>query len=90
MQIKYLFLLIIFMIMISSFEIVNTIKVLITTVKETVKEQQEVHPPEMRLAKIERVAEMTYLCLKLVFFLIVIAFFVALLAAVVSKTGQHT
>lgn len=86
MQIKYLFLLIIFMIMISSFEIVNTIKVLITTVKE----QQEVHPPEMRLAKIERVAEMAYLCLKLVFFLIVIAFFVALLAAVVSKTGQHT
>lgn len=82
MQIKYIFLITIFMLALSIVLILNTANALIITVRE----KQEVHPSQKRLTKIERVAEIVYLCLKFIFFLIVLAFCVALLAAIVLET----
>ena len=82
MQIKYIFLITIFMLALSIVLILNTANELTITVREKL----EVHPSQIRLTKIERVAEIVYLCLKLVFFLIVLAFCVALLAAIVLET----
>lgn len=82
MQIKYIFLITIFMLALSIVLILNTANELTNTVREKL----EVHPSQIRLTKIERVAEIVYLCLKLVFFLIVLAFCVALLAAIVLET----
>lgn len=76
MQIKYIFLITIFMLALSIVLVLNTANDLIITVRENL----EVHPSQIRLTKI------VYLCLKLVFFLIVLAFCVALLASIVLET----
>lgn len=72
----------IFMLALSIVLMLNTANALIITVRE----KQEVHPSQIRLTKIERVAEIVYLCLKFIFFLIVLAFCAVLLTALVSET----
>lgn len=83
MQMKYILLITIFVLSLSIVLLLDTAKALIITVREKL----EVHPSQIRLTKIERVAEIAYLCLKFIFFLIVLAFSAVLLTALVSETG---